>query len=348
MNHRLAALAALLALAGCDRAPRFRGADADSTATVPADSNAIYVQMAQERWGDPETGAEAADLASRVVLQTLRNHPSEGIADRARELIDSLTFGAETSGDAGFVVANFFARSNPAAGSYPYVFWRDGASARSQSLDAAGMRLVGAIQDADPSAGTRLAVLFSRTGPNGQQPFAFVWQRPASGSSWRLVQSLGPDSLGAVGTAKFVESAGDGVVLVSRATMPAKGFDECATCAHVFRVRKFRWGAQGLAVADEEIDRSPYYAFVQLIHALVASNASEAQQWVADPQVLDAATSSGWGSPKGVWRLAPGTSPNNRDLLLFKGSQEAWRVHFAPHGDSWVVTSFEPTSRNIE
>ena len=348
MKTRFVAMAALLVLAGCDRAPRFRGAGADSSATVPADSNAIYVQMAQARWGDPESGAEAADLAARVVLQTLRNQPSEGIADRARELLDSLAFGAETSGDAGFVVANFFARSNPAAGSYPYVFWRDGATARSQALDAAGMRLVGAIQSSDATSGTRLAGLFSRTGANGQQPFAFVWQRPATGSSWRLIQSLGPDSLGAVGSAKFVESGGNDVVLVSRATMPAKGFDECATCAHVYRVRQFRWGPQGLVVAEEEIDRSPYYAFVQLIHALVASNQDEALRWVADPQVLEAATTSGWGSGKGVWRLAPGTSPNARDLLLFKGSQEAWRVHFASRGDSWVVTGFEPTSRNIE
>jgi hypothetical protein len=348
MSRRIASLLVLMLVAGCNRAPRFKGAEADSTAAVPADSNAIYVQMAQDRWNDPDGGGEAADLAARVVLQTLRNQPSEGIAARARELIDSLTFGAETSGDRTFVVANFFTRSNPAAGSYPYLFWRD-AAAHVQALDAAGMRLIGAARGpGDEASGTRVAVLFTRPGPNGQQPFVFVWQRPPSAASWRLIQSLGPDSLGSVGSARFVESASDDVVLVSRATMPASGFDECATCPHVYRERRFRWGPTGLVGAGEEIERSPYFAFVQLIHALVASNQEEALQWVADPQVLEAASSSNWGTGKGTWRLAPGSSPNARDLLFFRGNQEAYRVHFAPRGDSWVVTGFEPTSRNIE
>src|SRR5206468_6333549 len=142
----------------------------------------------------------AADLAARVVLQALRNQPAEPIADRARELVDSLAFGAETSGNRSFVVTNFFARSNPGAGSYPYMFWRDGAATRYQSLDASGMRLTGAVQDpgTDAATGVRVGVLFNRLGPTGQQPFAFVWQRPTAGTSWRLVQSLGPDSLGVV------------------------------------------------------------------------------------------------------------------------------------------------------
>lgn len=353
-------VAMVLAAAGCDRAPRFKGVDADTTATVPADSNAIYVQMAQERWGDPERGEEAADLAARVVLQALRNQPSEPIADRSRELLDSLAFGAETAGGRGFVVANLFARSNPSAGSYPYLFWRDAGATRYQSLDAAGMRLVGAITEAtggegapgspgSPGAqGARVAVLFSRLGPSGQQPFAFVWQRPPDAASWRLAQSLGPDSLGSVGSARFVDSGGEGVVLVSRATLPARGFDECATCPHIYRLRRFRWGAPGLVVASEEIERSPYYAFVQLIQALAASNRDEAENWVADLSIADAAIGYDWGGSKGQWRLAPGSSPNAHDLLLFRGSQEAYRVHFGPRGDGWVVTGFEPTTRTIE
>jgi hypothetical protein len=212
------------------------------------------------------------------------------------------------------------------------------------------MRLTGALQDAsDPGAtGTRVAVLFNRLGPTGPQPFAFVWQRPAAGTSWRLAQSLGPDSLGVVGSAKFVESPGDGVVMVSRATIPARGFDECATCPHIYRLRQFRWGPSGLTVAKEEIERSPYYAFVQLIQALTASNHDEALHWVADPSLIEAATASGWNTAKGKWRLAPGSSPNARDLQLFRGSQEAYRVHFSPRDDSWVMSGFEPTDRNIE
>jgi hypothetical protein len=151
-----------------------------------------------------------------------------------------------------------------------------------------------------------------------------------------------------VGTARFVDSPGDGVVMASRATIPARGFDECATCPHIYRLRRFRWGPSGLVVASEEIERSPYYAFVQLVQALVASNREDALQWVADPSVVDAAIGSNWGVAKGLWRLAPGSSPNARDLVLFRGTQEAYRVHFQPHGDSWVVSGFEPTNRNIE
>ncbi len=343
-------VALALLIAGCDRSPHFKAAGADSTAAVPADSNAIYVQLAQDRWADPDGGSQAADLAARVVLQSLRNKPSEPLADRARELIDSLTFGAETAGNRGFVVANFFARSNPGGGSYPYLFWRDGSITHDQPLDAGGMRLIGAIQDPtqDLATGARVAVLFSRQGPGGQQPFAFVWQRPPNGASWRLAQSLGPDSLGATGVARFVDSPSDGVVMISHATVSARGFDECPTCPHIDRLRRFRWGPQGMTVASEEIERTPYYAFVQLIQALAASNRDQAQEWVADPSILDAAIGSGWGASKGLWRLAPGSSGDARDLLLFRGSQEAYRVHFAPKGDSWVVTGFEPSNRNIE
>jgi hypothetical protein len=350
MRRGLLILFVLLSLGGCDRKPRFRGSEADSTAAVPADSNAIYIQLAQERWADPDQGAEAADLAARVVLQTLRNQPDQPVADRTRELIDSLAFGAETSGNPDFVVVNFFARSNPVAGSYPYLFWRDGAATRYEALDAAGMRLVGALQDATDQVpnGARIAVLFNRLGPTGPQPFAFVWRRPAEAASWRLAQSLGPDSLGAVGTARFVESGGEGVVMVSRATLPAKGFDECATCPHIYRLREFRWGTGGLVVAKEDIERSPYFAFVQLITALTAANHDEAAKWVADPSLIDAALASGWGVAKGKWRLAPASSPNARDLLLFRGSQEAYRVHFSPQDDSWVMSGFEPTNRSIE
>ena len=88
--------------------------------------------------------------------------------------------------------------------------------------------------------GTRIAALFSRVSSAGQQPFAFVWQHPPGAASWRLVQSLGADSLGSIGSARLTYPDANGVVLVSRATVPARGFDECATCAHVDRMRSFR------------------------------------------------------------------------------------------------------------
>jgi hypothetical protein len=342
---------ALASLISCDRSPRFKSADADSTAMVPSDSNATYVQMARVRWDDPEQGGEAADLTARVVLQDLRNHPGAPIYDRARELLDSLTFGVETGGGASFVLTNLFARSNPSAGSYPYLFWRETGATHSQALEAGGMHLVGAV--AEPAGqsgtpGTRVAALFSRVSSSGQQPFVFVWQHPPGAASWRLVQSLGADSLGSIGSARLTFPDANGVVLVSRATMPARGFDECATCAHVNRVRSFRWGEPGLVLEQEDIERTPYYTFVQLIQALVANDRTEAGRWVADPALLDAAIGYGWGTSKGSWRLAPGTSPTDPDLVLFRGPQEAYRVHFSPRGGDWFVTGMEPTTRNVE
>jgi hypothetical protein len=346
----MAAVAAL-ALVSCDRSPRFKGAGADSTAMVPPDSNATYIQMARVRWDDPEQGAEAADLTARVLLQDLRNHPNAAIYDRARELLDSLTFGVETGGGSTFILTNLFARSNPSAGSYPYLFWREAGATHSQALEAGGMHLVGALaepQGQSGTPGTRIAGLFSRVSSSGQQPFVFVWQHPPGGASWRLVQSLGADSLGAIGSARLTPPDANGVVLVSRATMPARGFDECATCAHVNRVRSFRWGEPGLVLAQEDIERTPYYTFVQLIQALVANDWNEAGRWVADPSLLDSAIGYGWGASKGSWRLAPGTPPTDKDLVLFRGPQEAYRVHFSPRGEDWIITGFEPTTRSVE
>jgi hypothetical protein len=351
---RLAALAIAVTLAtwlpGCDRAPRFRPAGPDSTGAVPADSGAIYVQMARAEWEDLEQGSTAAELTARIIVQDLRNRPTEPIAQRARNLVDSLSFGAETVGGPWFVVVNLFARSNPSAGSYPYLFWRDQDATRLQFLEAGGMHLVGAIEEArsDDQQASRLAVLYTRVGSAGQQPFVFVWQRPPGRATWRLAQSLGADSLGVVGTAHFVQPGPDGVVLVSRATIPTRGFDECATCPHVYRVKRLRWGEGGLVTVGEEIERSPYFAFVQFIQALESGDRGRAEGWVADPSLVDAADGFEWGRRKGLWRLAPASSPNAKDFVMFRGSQEAYRVHFGQRGGDWVVIGFEPTSRSLE
>jgi hypothetical protein len=340
----------LMVLAGCDRTPRFVPASADSTGAVPADSTSIYVQMARERWESPQSGEEAADLTARIVIQELRNRPGEGLAARARDAIDSLHLGAEVAGRGSFAVVNLFPRSDPGGGSWPYIFWRDGTSVRYQALEGGGMRLAGtAIEASDPAEAARIAVLYTRVGAAGPQPFVFVWQRPPQGAAWRLQQSLGPDSLGSVGAARFVEPAQDGAVLVSRTYRPARGFDECAACPHVYRTRRFAWDAAGLVSVSDEVERTPYFSFVQLIQALMAGDRQEAERWVADPSLLDAAEGYEWGSrSKGSWRLAPGSAANARELLFFRGNREAYRVHFDDRRDDWVLTSFEPTSRTIE
>lgn len=344
------ALLVMLALvAACDRKPRFLPASADSTAAVPADSTEIYVQMARERWETPQAGEEAADLTARILLQELRNRPDEGLASRARDVIDSLHLGAEVVGRGYFALVNLFPRSDPAGGSWPYLFWRDGISVRNQALEAAGMRLAGTVlEPTEPQQGERLAVLFTRAGALGPQPFVYVWQHPPQGAAWRLQQSLGPDSLGPVGSARFVEPEADGAVLVSRTYRPLRGFDECATCPHLYRTRRFVWGPGGLVVASEQIERSPYFTFVQLIQALMAGDRQGAERWVADASLVDAAEGYEWNRPKGIWRLAPGGAGNARELLMFRGNQEAYRIHFGQRGDDWLVTGFEPTSRTID
>ncbi len=353
LGRAIAALAALAALAGCDRKPRLVPARADSTtAAIPADSTALYVQMARDRWDTPDQGDEAARLVARVLLDDLRAHPVEPPASRARDVVDSLAIGAEVSGRGPAAVVNLFARGNPSGGSWPWLFWRDGGATRAQALEAGGMHLVGvAIEPPDPAAGpkgSRIAALFARVGSAGQQPFAFVWQRPPDGAAWNLGQSLGADSLGRVGTARVLEGGPAGVVLESRTYTIARGFDECASCPHVYVTRRFRWGTPGLVSVGADIERTPYYSFTQFIQVLAAGDRDAAQHWVGDGSVVSAAEGYEWGRARGLWRLAPGSLPNARDLVMFRGTQEAYRVHFATRGDDWVIAGFEPTGRTVE
>jgi hypothetical protein len=138
------------------------------------------------------------------------------------------------------------------------------------------------------------------------------------------------------------------VVLVTRTHVPTPRFDECATCPHVYRTRRFRWGPGGLASAGEQVERSPYYAFVRFVQALGLGDRELANRFAADPTLVDGAEGYEWGKPKGTWRLAPGTEPRSEHAVYFRGRQEAYRVHFAERGDDWVITGFEPTSRSIE
>lgn len=347
----LIALATVATLAGCDRAPRLVPAPADSTAALPADSTALYVQWARAGWESPEDAGEAARLTSRLLLDHLRAHPGESLGAVAREFVDSLGLGAEVAGRNPAVV-NLFARSDPSGGSWPFVFWRDGGAARSQLLEAGGMHLDGVgVEPAAPGEGSkaqRIAVLFSGLGPTGQQPFAFVWRRPPEGASWNLAQSLGADSLGRTGTARVLEGAADGAVLETRTHSVERGFEECPSCPHITRTRRFRWSDAGLTMAGEVVERSPYATFVQLVRALLAGDRETAERLVADGSLLSAADGYEWGRPKGLWRLAPGAAANTSELVVFRGAHEAYRIHFAPRSDDWVVSGFEPTSRSVE
>lgn len=344
----LLALAVLVASSGCDRKPRLVPAGADSTVTMTADSMAVYVQMAQQLWDSPDQIEEAAGLIARVLFDDLRAHPDLSVTSRARDFLDSLRTGAELFGTDELVVVNLFARANPTAGSWPYLAWRADGVLRSQALDAIGMHLEGVSVDTGEGDNLRVAALFSRASAQGQSPYVFVWQKPPTATLFRLSQSLGSDSLGTTGTARLMDPGPSGVVLMSRTYQVTRGFSECPSCAHIYRTRSFRWGAAGLVSAGDEVESSPYSSFVQFILALSAGDRELAAYHVADAMVVETALSHDFGQARGQWRLSPGSSANARELILLRGSSEAYKVQFARRGEDWVITSLEPANRNIE
>jgi len=135
------------ALSGCSRQPRFVPASADSSLAAGEDSLAERVRVLNERWSSPGGGEEAARLTAQVLLQDLRvrlaAETPAAWEGRARTLLDSLDVGAELAGSTGALAVNFFSRSDPAAGSWPWVFWIGGTTVQAQAVEGAGMGLVG-------------------------------------------------------------------------------------------------------------------------------------------------------------------------------------------------------------
>ena len=335
-------------LASCNRTPRLVPAGADSTAAIPADSTAMYVQMARDRWQSADDMAQAADLTARLILDRMRGDRDQTLGTAAREFVDSLGMGAEVSGRDPAVV-NLFSRSDPSGGSWPFLFWHDGATVHYQPLDASGLHLTGvAVAPTEPGKAQRIATLFLGSGPAGQQPFAFVWERPPSAANWRLTQSLGTDSLGRTGNARILDGGPDGAVLETRSYTVERGFDECPSCPHVYKLRRFKWATAGLVTASTNAEHTPYATLVQFITAPAAGDRATAGQFVSDAGLLGTADGYAWGASKGRWRLAPGSTATANELLVFRGAQEAYRVHFAARGDDWVITAFEPSSRSLE
>jgi hypothetical protein len=345
-------LAVVLAASGCDRKPRFVSAGSDSTA-VPPDSLVAYIEQARGLWEAGE-GEKAAGLTARLILEDLRARPDQPMNARARAFVDSLGFGAEVTGKFAVTAVNLFPAANPTGQSWPYLYWREKDEVFYQPLQGSGLRLVDLTAEggegtaSGANVASRVALLFTRTAGGGQQPIAYVWRRAAGPEGWKLIQTLGPDSLGGTGSARFTSGEADGAVLVTRTWSRTTGFDECPACPHLIRNRRFGWGEEGLVSAGEEIERSPYYTFVRLIQALTLGDRELAHQLVADPSLVDAALGYDWGRARGLWRVAPGADGREGDMVVFRGNQEAYRVHFSRRGGDWIITGFEPTSRSIE
>jgi hypothetical protein len=341
-------------LTGCSRQPRFVPASADSSLAAPGDSLVEQVRVLQERWSAAGGGEDAARLTAQVLLGDLRARPAEesrgSWEERARTLLDSLDVGAELAGAPCALAADFFSRSDPTGGSWPWIYWCDGTAVRAQAVEGQGMSLLGlaarGLSGGAPASTSPggIAALFARRSGGGQQPLLLVWR--IAGERLELVQTLGPDSLGGIGSGAF-ESPGDSV-LGTRTWRPTPRFDECGTCPHVFHQRRFRWGLEGFERVEDQVVATPYVAFVGLIQALTAGDREGALERVTRPALVESARRAGWATVKGPWRAAPGSDERGDELVLYRGASEAWKVRFERRGDVWRVDSFEATTRVIE
>jgi hypothetical protein len=315
---------------------------------VGADSFVVLVGDALELW-EAQDGAGAGPATARLLLDDLRRHPDQRMAERARTFVDSCGFSAELAGSVDLAAVSFFSRADPGGGSWPYLFWRDGGTVRHQSIEGSGMRLLDlAVRDGGDGGATQAAAIYSRAGSRGQQPVVIAWRRAPEGRRWSMVQTLGPDSLGGVGVAEFVGQSDGGTGLEARTYRATTGFNECPTCPHIHRTLRYAWGPEGFRKVGEETANSPYYAFVQLIAALTVNDREMALRLVSDPVLLETAEQNGWGQSKGLWRVAPGTDDSASEMTFFRGRREAYRVRFASRDGRWVVSDLHPTPRSVE
>jgi hypothetical protein len=319
------------------------------------DSFSVFARQATTRW---ESGLndEASRLTARVLREALEARPNAPWVERVRGVLDSLGMAADVAGGDRAIVANLFARSDPDGGSWPFLFWRDGATVRFQALENSGLHLEdvasrafathAARSDAALGDSAQVAVLWGRRVGGGRQPTLMTWGFRRG--RWDLVQTLGPDSLGGTGTGEFA-AADTGRALTVRTYRPTPYFDECATCPHVFHERAYAWRVTGFARTDDRTVPSPYGTFALFIASLVAADRDQAGQYVVDRSLIDFARRYDWQSlAKGRWRVAPATDEGGAEIIFLRGPSEAYRVRFEPRDGDWVIAGFEATTRTIE
>ncbi len=342
--------AAVVVLPACDRTPKLVPASADSSLARP-DTFTVYARRASEEW-DAGHDDLAASLSSRVVHEALRARMNAPWAERARGVLDSLGFAAEVAGGDRATLVNLFSRSRPEGDSWPYLYWHEGEQVHVQSVEGRGLHLQDvATRGFDPfgapTESSHVSALYTRRAGGGTQPMVMVWRR-AVGGRWDLLQTLGADSLGGVGTAEFTSSDST-AELTSRTYRSTPYFEECATCPHVYMLRQYRWTQAGFTRAAEQRVPSPYSTFAAFIAALVNNNRDSAMQFVADPTLVDFARRYGWQeTSRGRWRVAPATDEGAIEMVFFRGPSEAYRIHFESRDGNYVVSGFEATQRSVE
>lgn len=358
-------LVAAAVLGSCERKTQFIQRDDDDSTAAGADSLESRMRDVQRGW---DTGTPSEDLAGTtagLLRDALADRPPADWARRAQRLLDSLGVGAEISSGDCVVAANFFDRADPDAGSWPYLFWCGADGPRVQSVEGRGLRLAQVVVRgvSAPAASARksgassasggtgpgpgVAALFQRRAAGGLQPMLIVWAADTTLTKWKMVQTLGSDSLGGVGTGEFA-GADTTTDLTLRTYEASAYFDECATCPHVYKIHRFRWSPAGFRRTSETLVPSPYSTFVQFIHSLSTGDLNRADQLVTDPYLTDDARRLGWANRAGKWRIAPGVEETPSRMVFYRGANEAFAVHFAPRSGDWLIAAFEPSERAVE
>ena len=346
----LVLVAAAAFLPACDRTPQLKPLAADS-ALVRPDTFTVLARQASEQW-DAGANDQAASLSARVVHEALRARINAPWAERARGVLDSLGIAAEVAGGDRATLVNLFSRSQPEGDSWPYLYWHEADEVHVQSVEGRGLHLQevsthGFDPAGAPSDTSQVAALFTRRAGSGSQPLVMVWRRTAGGR-WDLLQTLGSDSLGGVGSAEF-SNADSAVELSSRTFRATPYFEECATCPHVYTIRSFRWSQEGFSRVIDHRVPSPYSTFTAFVTALVNDDRERASALVADPTLVDFARRYAWNEAgRGRWRVAPATDEGAIEMVFFRGTDEAYRIHFESRDGEYVVAGFEATQRSVE
>ena len=347
-------LGVVLVLGACQRKSNIVLVPPDSTATGVVDSSVIALRDAQQMWesGDPQAAAAAT---ARVLARDFVGHEPGEWRRRASYLMDSLGVGGEFADAPCALMVNFFSRSNPEGGSWPYLYWCGAKGTAMQEIEGRNMHLQSIISRGVVETGVgadsvrRMAAAFVRRSAGGSQPLVTTWGLPIKGPEhWTVLQTLGADSLGGFGTASFESVTDTGAELVVRSYRTAPGFVECATCPHAYSASRFAWDAQGFTRSETKAVPSPYATFAAFIQALVANDRIAAEEYVADPTLVLTATRLEWHVKKGPWRTAPGDSESPSLMTFLRGPKDAYAVHFRAQGQGWVITGFEPATALAE
>ncbi len=264
----------------------------------------------------------------------------------ARALLDSLAIGGEVGAGGGAILVNFFSRSDPEHGSWPYLFWNSAKGARMQALEGRNLAFLSMATLPPGATPATVALLLSRRAAAGGQPILFVW-RSAPGGSFSLAQTLGPDSLGGSGNGEFA-MVDTTLELHTRTFRPTRLFEECASCPHLYSTHSFRLTPDGFTrLYDGEVP-SPYATFVRFVQAVTANNRDAGRAELADPAIWDQARQLGWDQPHGMWRVAPSTDETAHEMVFYRGTQEAYRISFVEQNGDWKISGLESTTREAD